>query len=261
MAFETILLTRDERGVAMITLNRPAQHNVLSGQMIDELTRAAQQLAADDQTRLVVLTGNGTSFCAGGDLGWMQEQFYATRLQRIDEAYKLAMMLKALRDLPKPLIGRINGQAFGGGVGLISVCDAAVSVDSARFGLTETRLGLIPATISPYVIARIGAAHCTRYFTSARLFDASEAKNCGLLHVVCSAENMDSAIESEIKPYFSASPEAIAASKRLIHNISTSIDKDVISMTLQNLADTWETSSAKEGIEAFLTKRNPDWKL
>ncbi len=167
--FETIDVAIDARGVATLTLNRPEQHNVLSGLMIDELTTATLHLADNAAVRIVVLTGAGKSFCAGGDLGWMQAQMNASRAQRIEEARKLALMLKALRDLPKPLIGRVNGQAYGGGIGLISVCDAAISVSGARFGLTETKLGLIPATISPYVVARIGQANALRTFTSARL--------------------------------------------------------------------------------------------
>ncbi len=259
-AFETIQIAIDQRGVATLTLNRPEQHNALSGRMIDELLTATLHLADDDAVRLVVLTGNGTSFCAGGDLGWMQEQVKATRAQRIEEARELALMLKALRDLPKPLIGRINGQAYGGGVGLISVCDAAISVSGARFGLTETKLGLIPATISPYVVARIGQANALRTFTSARLFDAEEARRIGLVHDVVEAERLDAAVEVEIKPYFATAPAAVAASKRLVHALGAPIDEAVIEMTLTRLADTWETPEAAEGIAAFFAKKSPSWK-
>lgn len=259
-AFETLQLMTDKRGVATLTLNRPDQHNALSGQMIDELRTVADSLTSDDTVRIVVLTGSGTSFCAGGDLGWMREQVNATRHERIEAARKLALMLKALRDLPKPLIGRVNGQAYGGGVGLISVCDAAIAASGARFGLTETKLGLIPATISPYVVGRIGQAHALRNFTSARLFDADEAKHIGLLHQVVEAERLDEAIESEIKPYFSTAPTAVAASKRLVHALGAPIDEAVINMTLTRLADTWETPAAAEGIAAFFAKLSPSWK-
>src|SRR5690606_620473 len=201
--FETLQIAVDQRGVATLTLNRPDQHNALSGLLIDEPTTAAPHLADDEAARVVILTGGGASCGAGGDPGWRQEQGKATRTQRIEEARKLALMLKALRDLPKPLIGRINGQAYGGGVGLISVCDAAIGVCDARFGLTETRLGLIPATISPYVVARIGQANALRTFTSARLFDAREGRRIGLLHDVVEVERLDAAVEEEIKPYFS----------------------------------------------------------
>jgi len=258
--FETINVSVDARGVATLTLNRPEQHNVLSGLMIDELTTATLHLADNAGVRIVVLTGAGKSFCAGGDLGWMQAQMNASRAQRIEQARKLALMLKALRDLPKPLIGRVNGQAYGGGVGLISVCDAAIGVSGARFGLTETKLGLIPATISPYVMARIGQANALRTFTSARLFDAQEAMRIGLLHGVVEAEQLDTAVEEEIKPYFSTAPAAVAASKRLVHALVAPIDEAVIDMTLTRLADTWETPEAAEGIAAFFAKQSPSWK-
>ncbi len=260
MHFETLLIRTDARGVATLTLNRPDHHNALSGLMIEELQRAAEKLESNPAVRVVVLTGAGASFCAGGDLGWMQAQMSAARAQRIAEARKLALMLKALRDLPKPLIGRVNGQAYGGGVGLISVCDAAIGVVGARFGLTEARLGLIPATIGPYVVARIGASEALRAFTSARLFDAGEARRIGLLHEVAEAELLDQAVEAEIKPYFATAPAAVAASKKLVHALGPRIDEAAIEMTLTRLADAWETPEAAEGVAAFFAKRPPAWK-
>ncbi len=259
MNFETISITVDPRGVAALTLRRPAQHNALSGRMIGELTAAAGLLGEDAAVRLVVLSGEGESFCAGGDLNWMKAQIAATREARIAEARRLALMLKALRDLPKPLIARVNGQAYGGGVGLISVCDAAIAVEGARFGLTETRLGLIPATISPYVAARIGPAAYLRFSTSARLFDAGTARGIGLLSGVVAPEALDDAVEAELAPYFSASPDAVAAAKALAHALAPPIDDALIEMTLTRLADSWETPAAAEGIAAFLEKRKADW--
>ncbi|WP_337184259.1 crotonase/enoyl-CoA hydratase family protein [Shinella sp.] len=261
MNFETISVSVDRRGVAALTLRRHAQHNALSGLMIRELTAVAGLLAEDRAVRVVVLTGEGESFCAGGDLNWMKEQIAATREERIAEARRLALMLKALRDLPKPLVARVNGQAYGGGVGLISVCDAAIAVEGARFGLTETRLGLIPATISPYVAARIGPAAFLRFATSARLFDAVVARDIGLVSRIVSPEALDEAVGAEIAPYFAASPNAVAAAKALAHALAPPIDDKVIEMTLTRLADTWETPEAGEGISAFLEKRKPGWVL
>ncbi|HDZ73411.1 MAG TPA: enoyl-CoA hydratase, partial [Aurantimonas coralicida] len=149
----TIRIETDTRGVATLTLARPDKHNAMSAVMIAELTQAAEELGADSTVRVVVLTGEGRSFSAGADLAWMKAQFTASREERITEATALARMLKALNEMPKPLIGRIQGQAFGGGLGLIAVCDVAVANDAARFAFTETKLGLIPATISPYVLA------------------------------------------------------------------------------------------------------------
>ena len=261
MTFETLSVAVDRRGVATLMLCRPAQHNALSGLMIRELTAAAGMLGEDKAVRLVVLTGEGESFCAGGDLNWMKAQIAATRGERIAEARHLALMLKALRDLPKPLIARVNGPAYGGGVGLVSVCDAAIAVEGARFGLTETRLGLIPATISPYVAARIGPAAFLRFSTSARLFDAGAARQIGLLSGVVAGDVLDEAVEAELAPYFSASPEAAAAAKALAHALALPIDDNLIEMTLTRLADTWETPEAAEGIAAFLEKRKTSWVL
>lgn len=261
MNFETISIAVDQRGVAVLTLARPDQHNALSGQMIADLTGAAALLGADRQVRVVVVTGAGTSFCAGGDLKWMKDQVDATREQRTAEARKLALMLKALRELPKPLIARVNGQAYGGGVGLISVCDAAIAATGARFGLTETRLGLIPATISPYVIDRIGSAAALRYFTSARIFAADEARSVGLVSAVVEPDGLDAAIEAEIEPYFATAPDAVAAAKALVQAVGRPIDEQLIEMTLMRLADTWETVEAREGLASFIEKRPPSWKV
>jgi len=170
MSYQTILIESDERGVAYLTLNQPETHNALSPLMISELTTAATELGHDETIRVVVLTGAGKSFCAGGDLGWMREQFEASRKTRISEAMKLARMLRDLNELPKPLIGKIQGQAFGGGIGMMAVCDVAIGVEEARFALTETRLGLIPATISPYVLARMGEGKARRVFMSGKQF-------------------------------------------------------------------------------------------
>ncbi|WP_428641202.1 crotonase/enoyl-CoA hydratase family protein [Roseibium sp.] len=259
MSFETISITADERGVATLTLDRAEKHNSLSARMIAELTDAAAQLAADPRIRIVVLTGAGASFCAGGDLGWMREQFEASRETRMSEARKLATMLKALNELPKPLIGRVQGQAFGGGIGMMSVCDTVVAVDSAKFGLTEVRLGLIPATISPYVLARMGEGKARRVFMSARIFGAVEARDLDLVARVVPETDLDEAIEQEIKPYLSASPAAVAASKALARSLGMAITEEIIEDTIRRLADTWETPDAREGISAFFEKRKPAW--
>lgn len=259
MTFETIAIDIDERGVATLLLNRADKHNSLSAKMIDELTEAARQLADDPKVRVVVLTGAGASFCAGGDLGWMREQFAATRETRMAEARKLAMMLKALNELPKPLIGRVQGQAFGGGIGMMSVCDTVVAIEDAKFGLTEVRLGLIPATISPYVLARMGEGKARRVFMSARIFGAQEARDLDLVAKVVTAEDLDTAIEAEIKPYLAAAPAAVAASKALARSLGPDMSDAVIDDTIRRLADTWETPEAQEGISAFFDKRKPNW--
>ena len=259
--FDTITLATDERGVATLTLNRPEKHNAMNAAMIADLAAACTQIAGDADIRVVVLTGRGEerAFCAGGDLGWMREQMQATRETRMAEARALAQVFRAVNDLPKPVIGRIQGNAFGGGVGLISCCDVAIGVEGAKLGLTETRLGLIPATIAPYVIARMGEARARRVFMSSRLFEAAEAKDLGLLSRVVIPEALDAAVEREVAPYLSASPMAVAAAKALARHLGPVIDDAVIDETVRRLADTWETADAKEGISAFFEKRKAVW--
>jgi methylglutaconyl-CoA hydratase len=257
--FETIRIDTDPRGVATLTLARAEKHNSLSATMIAELTAVAAELAADPAVRVVILTGEGASFCAGGDLDWMRAQFTADRATRIAEARKLALMLQALNELPKPLIGRVQGQAFGGGIGMMSVCDVCIAVDGAKFGLTETRLGLIPATISPYVVARMGEGKARRVFMSARLFDAAEARDLDLVARVVAAEELDAAVEREVKPYLAAAPGAVARAKALARSLGTPITEAVIAATIERLADCWEDPEAHEGISAFFDKRKPAW--
>lgn len=251
-------ITRDPRGVETWTLCREDRHNALSPDLMDALAAAAEAAAVSD-SRVVVLTGSGASFCAGGDLQWMRAQMTASRAERMAEARRLAGMLDTLNRMPKPLIARVQGQAFGGGVGLMAVSDVAVAASGARFGLTETRLGLIPATIAPYVIARMGEGKARRVFMSARLFDAEEAEALDLVSRVVAAEALDAAIEAEIAPYLAAAPEAVARAKALARKLGPVIDKAVIEDTILRLADTWETDAAAEGVAAFFEKRRPDW--
>lgn len=257
--FETISISADERGVATLTLDRAEKHNALSGQMIAELTQAASQLGQDGSVRVVVLAAAGKTFCAGGDLGWMQDQMAADKATRFVEARKLAEMLQALNTMPKPLIGALQGNAFGGGVGMAAVCDVAIGVDSLKMGLTETRLGLIPATIGPYVIARMGEARARRVFMSARLFDAPEAVDLGLLARVVSPEQLATAIEEEVRPYLSCAPGAVASAKALVRTLGPRIDDATIDQTINELVERWETEEAREGIAAFFEKRKPAW--
>lgn len=249
----------DARGVATVTLDRPAKHNALNSDLIEALTAAAARLGADPAVRVVVLTGAGESFCAGGDLGWMRAQMTATAEERACEALKLAHMLKSLNDLAKPVIARINGQAFGGGIGMMSVADVAVGVDTALFGLTETRLGLIPATIGPYVVARMGEAMARRVFFSARRFGATEAVQLGLLARAVPAADLDAAVEAEVVPYLACAPGAVAEAKALVRRHGPVIDEAVIKATVEALVRRWESPEAAEGIAAFFERRTPAW--
>ena len=256
---ETIEIYANDLGIATLTLNRPDKHNALSAQMISELTEAAERLGRDPAVRAVVLTGAGRSFCAGGDLGWMREQMAADAATRAAEAQKLAAMLGALDRMPKPLIGRVQGQAFGGGIGMACVCDVAVGIRGAKFGLTETRLGLIPATIGPYVLARMGAAMARRVFMSGRIFEAEEAVTLGILARAVAPEALDAAVEAEVAPYLACAPGAVAAAKALARRLGPAIDEAVIGDSIAALVRQWEGDEAPEGIAAFFEKRSPRW--
>jgi len=256
---KTIDISVDGRGVATLTLAREDKHNALSAQMIAELTEAAGRLGSDPAVRVVVLTGAGRSFCAGGDLAWMKEQMGADAGTRGREARKLAEMLGVLDRMPKPLIGRVQGQAFGGGIGMMSVCDVAVGVEGAKFGLTETRLGLIPATIGPYVVARMGAGRARRVFMSARIFGAAEAVDLGLLAKAVPAEDLDAAIEAEVAPYLNCAPGAVAKAKALVAALEPRVNDAVVDMTIAALVDAWESDEGPEGVSAFFDKRKPRW--
>lgn len=257
--FTTISTDIDARGVVYLTLNRPEKKNALSALMISELTEFAGSIANETAARVVVLRGAGDVFCAGGDLDWMKGQINADRAGRMAEARKLAHMLQALNELPLPLIGAVHGGAFGGGVGMACVCDVVVAESGTKFGLTETRLGLIPATISPYVIARMGEGKARRVFMSARIFSAAEAQALDLIADQMPAAQLEARIEAEIAPYLKVAPGAVGASKALARALGPKIDDAVIEETVKRLADTWEGHEAKAGIDAFLNKTAPPW--
>lgn len=252
-------LVVDARGVATLTLARADKHNALSQAMIDALTQVATRIAADRRIRVVVLAAAGPTFCAGGDLGWMRDQMAADTPTRRAAATSLAQMLGALDSVPQPLIGRIQGNAFGGGVGLACVCDVAIGVQTAKFGLTETRLGLIPATIGPYVLARIGAARARRVFMSGRVFGADEAVALDILARAVPADALDAAIAAEVAPYLSCGPEAVAAAKAYARSLGPVIDAATIARSVDALIACWDGAEAAEGIAAFFDKRVPDW--
>lgn len=257
--YETITIETDTRGVATLTLARETKHNALSAQMLAELTDAAAALGADASVRVVILAASGRTFCAGGDLGWMQEQMGMDAATRAVEAGKLATMLGALNSLPKPLIGRLHGNAFGGGVGMAAVCDVAVGVDSLKMALTETKLGIIPATIGPYVIARMGEGRARRVFMSGRVFGADEAVELGLLARAVPEAELDAAVEREVLPYLACAPGAVAAAKKLAQDLGGAATEEAVAMSIAALAERWETEEAAKGIGAFFEKRKAAW--
>ena len=255
--FRTIRLETDPRGVARLTLARPEKHNALDATMIAEITEAARGLASDASVRVVVLAARGRSFCAGGDLGWMREQMEADAATREGQARALAGMLSALDRLPMPLLGAVQGPAYGGGVGLLSVCDIAVGVEGAAFAMTEVRLGIIPATIGPYVLARIGAPAARRLMLSARRIRPEEALSLGLLTRVVPPEGLDAAIEEEVAALLACAPGAVADTKRLIRDLAQPVGPEAIDLSIQALVARWETEEAQAGIRAFFEKTAP----
>lgn len=257
--FETIKLAVDEAGVARLTLARPEVHNALNQTMFAELSAALDLVEADPAVRVLVLSGEGESFCAGGDFRWQQSQRDQPRAQRIKNGRSLADILARLDTFPRLVIGRINGPAYGGGVGMIAVCDVAVAVDSARFALTEVRLGLVPATISPYVAAKLGPSQVRRVMLNARPMTAIEAQRLGLVHEVVPPAQLDDAIDAELDLALSCAPGAVAMTKRLAQYVARHNEADNLIYTVDRLADFWQTEEAKEGMQSFFDRRKPSW--
>lgn len=249
----------DARGVATLTLARVDKHNALSAQTMTELEEAARRLASDPAVRVVVLAAEGKTFCAGGDLAWMREQFDMDADTRRVESRRIATVLGALYDLPQPLIGRVQGNALGGGVGLVSVCDVAIGVTGAKFGFTETRLGLIPANIGPYVLARMGGTRASEVFMSARVFGAEEAVRLNLLSRTVEPDGLDDAIEAEVLPYLSCAPGAVAEAKALMRDLAGRVTPEQVDLAIDALARRWQSDEAREGVGAFFDKRAPSW--
>lgn len=251
MTASTVRIEHNPRGFARLTLTRDRQHNAINAAMMEELNIALETLNKDAHVHAIVLAAEGQSFCAGADLAWMQAQFVATREARLHEARRLALMLQSLNESPKFTIARIHGPVFGGGIGLIAACDCVVASPAASFALTEARLGLVPATISPYLISRI-SENGARRMLSGRRFDADEALALGLVSEV--APDLDAAVDREIDAALHCSADAIAAGKRLLRKQGHRIDTRVIDATISDLADAWEQPEARKRIGDFLAR-------
>ena len=255
----TIGIAVDERGVATVTLNRPERRNAFSGEMISELTAAAAELGSDSSIRVIVMAAAGKVFCAGADLEWMRSQFGAPPDVQRDQAVKLANMLNDWNMVPKPVIARVQGSSFGGGLGLMAVADVVLSNEDALFGLTETRLGLIPATISPYLFARMGEAGARRMFLSGRLVGGREAVDVKLISRSIAMANLDVAVGEEVDACLACAPGAIADAKAMLRRLADNPPEDLINATAGWLADRWRDPEAQEGLAAFFERRSPAW--
>lgn len=243
-----------DKGIARVTLNRPEVHNALNAAMIADLTEAFDRLGSDPAVRVVVLTGAGKTFSAGADLNWMQQAAAQGFETNRDDALTLAQMFYIIDSCPKPVVGLVNGAALGGGVGLVACCDIVVAQDNAQFGLTEVRIGLIPATISPYVTRKLGESQARRYMLTAERFDAETARRIGLVH-----EIGDNA-EAIISGLLANGPDAMADTKALIRDVvQAPIDEALLAITAERIAARRASSEGREGIAAFLDKRKPGW--
>ncbi len=246
--------------VARITLTQPEIRNAFSDEVIAELTAAFQDVGARADVRAIVLAAEGPAFCAGANLNWMRRMADYTREENLADAAKLAEMLRVIYACPKPTIARVQGDVYAGGMGLVAACDMAVSVDTAGYCLSEVRLGLIPATISPYVIRAMGARAAHRYFLTAERFDAAEALRIGFVHQVVAADQLDTAVDALTKALVSASPNAVRACKRLVQEVAErEIDAQLIAATVEGIADIRASDEGREGVQSFLQKRKPGW--
>ena len=251
----------DKRGrVAVVTLNRPELRNAFDEALIAELTQTMRALDADAGVRVVVLAGAGPAFCAGADLNWMKRMAGYSYEQNLADAEALAAMLRSIDRLSKPTIARVHGPAFAGGVGLVAACDIAVGAPEAKFCLSEAKLGLSPATISPYVLRAMGARMAHRYFLTAEVFDAEEALRIGLLSARVAADALDATVESLAAQLVAASPAALARIKELIHDVAgRTIDDALAKDTARRIAEIRVSPEGREGIASFLEKRKPAW--
>jgi len=246
--------------IAIVTLNRPGVHNAFNETLIAELTAALRALDRDEGVRAVVLSGAGESFCAGADLNWMRKMAAFSPAENLADVRALATMLATLDGLSKPTLARVHGNVFGGGVGLVACCDISIAGHNATFAFSEARLGLIPATISPYVVAAIGARAARRYFLTGERFSAAEAFRIGLLHDLAPPADLDARINEVLGFLVTAGPRAQVEGKSLIRAVANrTIDAKLIADTARRMARIRTTSEAKEGIAAFLAKRRASW--
>ena len=245
---------------ATITLARPELRNAFNDEVIAELSQAFAELGQHDEVRAIVLAAEGPAFCAGADLNWMRRMADYDRAQNLADAARLAEMLRVVHQCPKPVVARVQGDVYAGGMGLVACCDIAISADSAHYCLSETRLGLLPATLSPYVMRAMGPRAAQRYCLSAERFDAAEALRIGFVHEVVTADRLDERVDAVAQALVNASPAAVRACKRLLHDVAQrEIDAELIAQTVEAIADVRASQEGREGVQAFLQKRQPAW--
>lgn len=261
MSYETIQLTI-EHGAATVTLNRPEVRNAFNDVVIDELNQVFQELGQMDQVRAIVLASTGPAFCAGADLNWMKKMAHYSQEENLADAENLAAMLFEIYSCSKPVIAKIQGDCYAGGMGLAAACDIAVAVDTAGFCLSEVKLGLVPATISPYVIKAMGANAARRYFITAEKFDAKEAHRIGFIHESVPADLLDAKVDQIVKAILDNGPNAVVAAKWLVEDVTgAEIEEELLAYTAECIAEIRCSDEGREGVASFLEKRKPNWLL
>ena len=261
MTEPTVLVSRDDRGVTTVTLNRPALHNAFDEALIQKLIETFESVARDDGCRLMVLAGAGKSFSAGGDLNWMRRMAGYSDAENLADANELARVMRTLDRLPKPTVARVHGSVFAGGLGLVACCDVAVAELGTIFCVSEARLGLVPSVISPYLIRAIGARSARRYFLTAERFSAAEAHRIGLVHEIIPAAELDAEVEVIVAALLEGGPSAQLRSKRLISEVTDRpIEQPVIEITARTISEARASDEAREGLAAFFEKRKPKWR-
>lgn len=260
MSEPSILAEIDARGVASVYLNRPQLHNAFDEVLIADLTSLLQRLGEDPAVRALVLGGKGKNFSAGADLTWMQRIARNSEADNVADAQQLARLMHTLNQLPIPTIARVHGAAFGGGVGLVACCDLVVASDHASFCLSEVRLGLIPAVISPYVVGKMGVSAARRYFLTAETINPVEAQRLGLVHEIADQDELDDQVERWLKRLLANGPHALGAAKALIQHVAGHrLDQHLQDDTAHRIARIRASDEGQEGLAAFLDKRKPNW--
>jgi methylglutaconyl-CoA hydratase len=250
----------DEGPVATVTLRRPETHNGLNATLIEEVARCFEELAEDASVRVVVLTGEGPSFCAGADVGYMRETAGSSYEENLEDARRLADMFLAVDDLPKPLVAMVRGAAIGGGVGLVAAADVAVAEEGTRFAFSEVRLGLAPATIAPFVVRKIGYSQARALFLTGERFDARRAREIGLVHEAVPEAELDAAVEGTVARLLQGGPAAQAAVKEALRQVEATEPMEALGIMTQLIAELRVGEEGQEGLGAFLEKREPFWK-
>lgn len=251
---------KKEGGVVTVSLNRPEVHNAMSEKLMRELTDFFTKNQDDESLRAVVLTGKGKSFCAGADLNWMKSMVDFSREENVRDSRLLLDLYEAIWNYPKPVIARVNGHAFGGGIGLISVCDINIAVEGKKFGFSEVKIGITPSVISTFVIRRIGVANAKRLFITGERFTTQHAKEIGLVDLVVSEDELDPSVDKHIEEILAGGPNAIQESKNLANQYLKMDEEDYKEFTVEKISELRIADEGQEGITAFLEKRKPRWR-